>query len=368
MKTIYALLATVLTLLPSTICAAETAQARLFCYSLRLAEGSDSYGDTLDFSTIGGPPYNGELLPYSGNTWASGFALEIYAGYTTIYGTIYVNLPLGADANGNGFDDFFEVSQGVGTTTTSGSYSTSISSGTVSARWSRSAGSKTGNCVFNLDDDTFGNLGDYTIQFDILEYTGPLTYTPGTNTVSARINLTQTGNPANTLAGPIIFDKSSADRFNTLTNQPGTWTNAAMQTLTFDNEILSRDLSLLTNYYGYVYFGDGDPNTGGADYQLWVLSIDDTNDVNHNGIPDFSDDPQAVSPPNPPMLGLALGSTSLLLTIHGDAGHVHEVQQITSLSSTNWQTVLSTNLTSDPQVVSLPLPSGSSTFWRVIAQ
>ena len=90
-----------------------------------------------------------------------------------------------------------------------------------------------------------------TCPFTLLEYTGPLTYTPGSNTVSAAVSLTQTGNPANTLKGPIVFMKSSTDRFNTLTNQPGIWTNAALQTLSFDSEIFSRGIPTWpTNYVG----------------------------------------------------------------------------------------------------------------------
>ncbi len=346
MKTIYVLLATILALLPITSRAAQTAQVRLFCWSLHFAQGSDSYGDTLDFSTVGGPPYNGELLPYSGNKWASGFAMEILA-YTTVYGSFYVDLPPFTDANGNGFDDFFEVSQGVGTTTTSGSYDAGFTSGTVSARWSRSAGSKNGTCVFTLDDDTFGTLPNYTCQFELIEYTGPLTYTPGSNTVTATISLTQNGNPAKQMNGPIQFAKSTA---NLLTIQAGTWTNGASQTLAYYSEPFYRDTFLLTNYYGNFQFQDGDPSTAGTDYQYWELSIDDTNDADHDGIPDFSDDPQAVLPPSAPLLTLALDSTHLVLTIHGDVGHTNQVQQITSLSSGNWQTVLSTNMNANPLV------------------
>ena len=157
-------------------------------------------------------------------------------------------------------------------------------------------------------------MGILPVSFTLIEYTGPLTYTPGSNTVSAAVNLTQTGNPANTLHGPIVFAKSSTDRFNTLTNQPGVWTNASSQTLSFDNEIFSRDIPTWpTNYVGYVYFADGDPSTASPDYQLWVLSINDTNDANANGIPDFSDNPASVTPPRAPHLSLAPGSTNLLL-------------------------------------------------------
>jgi hypothetical protein len=346
--------------------AAETAHARLYCLSLHFQQGT-TYGGTLDLSTIGGPPYDGELMPYSGRTWASGLAL-VWSGMGDS-GTIYVNLPPAADANGNGFDDFFEVSQGLAATVPSGTYSTSTYfSGTVTATWSRSAGSKNGTCVLNLYDDLWGSLGNFTCPFELIEYTGPLTYTPGSNTVSASINLTQTGNATKTMQGPITFVKSTSDRFNTLTNQPGVWTNAALQILSFDSEIFSRGVPTWpTNYAGYVHFADGDPSTAAPDYQLWVLSLDDTNDANANGIPDFSDNP-TVALPRAPHLVLKAGLTNLLLTISGDVGHTNQIQEIGALTSTNWLTTQSFKLTNDPQVVSLTLPAGTVKFWRVVAQ
>jgi hypothetical protein len=49
-------------------------------------------------------------------------------------------------------------------------------------------------------------------------------------------------------------------------------------------------------------------------------------------------------------------------------GRVHEIQRLTDLSSTNWQPVQSIMLTNTPQTVSLTLPTGNSSFWRVRAQ
>ena len=64
---------------------------------------------------------------------------------------------------------------------------------------------------------------------------------------------------------------------------------------------------------------------------------------------------------------LTKGSGNLQLTISGDIGHVHQIQETTSLANPNWQPVQSVTLTSDPQVVTLALPSGPK-FWRVVAQ
>ncbi len=104
-------------LYPITNYGAETAQARLYCMSLRFQHGT-TYGGTLDLSSIGGPPYNGELYPISDGTWDSGLVLVWrqmgHSGY------IDVNLPPGVDANNNGYDDFFEVAQGVNNAVSSG--------------------------------------------------------------------------------------------------------------------------------------------------------------------------------------------------------------------------------------------------------
>ncbi len=352
-------------ILPLAAPGAQTAQARMWCLSLRFQQGADSFGDTLDLSTVAGTP-NGELAPYNGDTYGSGFALGLYSG-VSIYGTIYVNLPPYADANGNGFDDFFEVALAAGGTTT-GTYTTAIGGGTVTASWSRAAGSRDGSCVFDLKDNTYGDLGSYQDTFELIEYTGPLAYTPGSNTVNGAVALRQTGNAANQLQGPVQFVKVATNRFNLLVLQPGTWTNAAAQTLGYTNALFLRDVRWPTNYYGYLEFADGDPDTPAPDYLTWMLSIDDTNDINRNGIPDFSDDPSASQPPRAPLLRLTLGTTNLWLSISGDVGRVHEVQQTTALPATNWQAVLSLTLTNDPQMLSLPLPAGTPSFWRVRTQ
>ncbi len=357
--------------------ASETAHARLYCVSLQFQRATvhDSYGFqwTMDLTTLSSG-INGELSPYFLNAPYSHSAyLEIYSELfdENDSGAFTVDVPEVSDANGNGFPDFFEVSQGVTNLTANGEmYSDSFFSDTMfQATWNRAAGSATGTCTYQLPDPSnpFNSI-TFTHTFELLEYTGPLIYTPGSNTVAASINLSQTGDPANTLLGPVNFDKSTADHFNTLTNQPGVWTNAASQTLAFDGEIFSRDAAWPTNYYGYVYFTDGDPTTGDADYQLWMLSIDDASDADVDGIPDFSDDPDSVTPPLAPTLSLTPGQTNLWLTISDDIGHTNLIQETDSLTSTNWQTILSLTLTNNPQTVSLPLPAGQAGFWRALAQ
>ena len=79
MKQFFILLTAGWLLYPITNYSAETAQARLYCESLRFQQGT-TYGGTLDISTIGGSSYNGELMYDSGDTWYSGLVL-VWSGY-----------------------------------------------------------------------------------------------------------------------------------------------------------------------------------------------------------------------------------------------------------------------------------------------
>lgn len=349
-------------LAPGAAHGALTAHSRLVCYSLRFQQGSGPSGlYTLDLTTLA-YGLNGELSPLFG-VYSHWSYYELYLGFDTMSGTVNLDTPAFTDADGNGFDDFFEVSQGVAGAT-SGIYDDDfgIGGGTIQAQWNRAAGAKDGTCVLTLTDDTFGELGSFTHSFALLEYAGPLTYTPGSDAVTGSLALAQTGAPAFQMQGPFRFAKMATNRFDQLVLQPGVWTNAAAQSLVFTHQTFYRDLLWPTNYYGYVEFNDGHPDTGDADYQLWLLSIDDTNDSDHDGIPNFTDDPRR------PALKLSRGPANLWLAISGDPGFVHRIQAVTNVLSTNWQPVAALSLTNDPQSVSLPLPPGKLEFWRVLAE
>ncbi|HKS35864.1 MAG TPA: hypothetical protein VJW76_01655 [Verrucomicrobiae bacterium] len=367
MKSIISLVAGLLALSPFPVTAAQTAQATLFCFSLRFQQGSSTAGDfTLDLTTIDPPALpNGELAPAFGDpTHFSFFILEDQDLLISIFGVIDVDVPENTDANQNGFADFFETSQAV-SGTTSGTFATEAQdSGTVVATWSREAGAKDGNCDLRLRSQMFGDLGTFRHTFELLEYKGTLTYTPGTNRVACLVDLKQTGAPDNVLVGPMTFTKSPPDRFNVLGLQSGVWTNALSEPLSYDQDIFERDVGLKTNYWGFVDFADGDPSTTVDDYFTWMLSIDDMNDGDGDGIPDFSDDP-VTSIVKQPELGLSRGPTTFSLTVSGTTGRLHEIQEATSLSQTNWNTIQSVTLTNDPQVVSLPIPATGDRFWRV---
>jgi len=365
MKKFLIILSSALALWSGACFAGQTAQARFYCLSVHFdrGEGGASGWQTLDLTTLQDyGAINGELAPlFETYTHWSWFELYDELWELTYYGSLNVNKPAYKDANGNGFDDFYEVSQAVSATSSGVWQFEGSPTYTLSASWNRAAGSSVGTCVLNLS-----GYGSFTHTFRLLEYTGPLAYTPHLTTVTGRVDLVRTGNPEELFGGQVVFVKSPTNRFNLLELQPGAWTNASGQTLVYTNDFFTRESPWVTNYCGYVEFDDGDPNTpDDADYYLWVLSIDDMNDSDADGVPDFSDDP-VILPPRRPVLQLAKGTTNLLLQIGGDVGRLHQILEATSINATVWTTNRSLVLTNDPQTVSLPIPP-SPRFWRVRA-
>jgi len=76
---------------------------------------------------------------------------------------------------------------------------------------------------------------------------------------------------------------------------------------------------------------------------------------------------RTLASPRAPRLTVQLGTgNTVVFTLYGDVGHVHDIQQSASLSAPDWQTTYSLTLTSDPQVFRMPRPT-SNTFWRAVA-
>ena len=161
--------------------------------------------------------------------------------------------------------------------TTTGDYDASpFDRGTVKAIWSRAAGSKDGTCTLQMKSAMFGQLPDFVHAFEIIEFTGPLNYTPDTNKVSGTLTLTQTGDSTSLLAGPIGFTKSLTNRFDKLTLQHEVWTNASADMFKISNDVdffLNGQMEVRKRYDDYVNSGgevkgrrhaDHDPHDGVA--------------------------------------------------------------------------------------------------------
>jgi hypothetical protein len=346
----------------------------MVCLSLRLQRGiaNDMSGIrwTMDMTTLDFG-LNGEVAPhFAGPAYTNGAWVELREELfgETSQGIIAFDTPDFEDANGNGFADFFELSQAVPSRLAQGAYNIpGVGSRGFTATWYRDAGSAIGSCTYTIPSPFGGNLAFYH-QFELFEYSGPLDYTPGQTSISGSLPITN-ANSLSTLQGPVLFNKVSTDRFNQLILQSAFLTNASQQVQSlYTNSTFLRRAAQLTNYYGNVEFNDGDLSTVEDDYYTWLLSIDDLNDADNDGIPDFSDDLPGASPPRPPQLSLAIGPGNLLLTIRGDVGRLHHILQTGNPASGNWQTNVSLTLTNDPQTVSLPLPANTPKFWRALAQ
>ena len=347
----------------------QTAHATIVCKSLRFPPATAN-GEKLSITSDASfSEINNELAP----TWSS--SLPSYGSLFKLYdstgaavtGKIYFDTPPPVDANNDGFDDFLQVGQAVAPTTTQGEFSTAVDQGTVTANWSRDAGSSTGTCTVQMTGQTFGQLPAFTFTFELLTYTGTLRYTATTNSINGLLNLTNVESSSDVLTDLMTLIRvGGTNRFNELTLLPGALTNVGRQQLTYVFEDIGRDTDRLTNYYSYLDFADFDLTTSTSDYTDWMLSIDDLNDANANGIPDLSDDPVEVTP-LPPLLSLSASANRLLFRLNATVGQTYNLEEIVSLAATNWQNIASITVTNNPQTLSLPIPNTTTAFWRLRA-
>src|SRR5690242_5490698 len=125
--------------------ASESAQARLFCTSVRVLPGTTTSGqaNTLKISTDSSlVVINNELSPlYDPSVY---FRLEGPGFPNPLTGQFALDTPGFTDVNNDGFDDFFEVSQAVNSDSSDGFYTTSSDAGTLTAVWTRPAGAAAG--------------------------------------------------------------------------------------------------------------------------------------------------------------------------------------------------------------------------------
>jgi hypothetical protein len=353
---------------PST--QAGIAEVQLSNESVRMNPGACSCGFGLTWSisfstayTENPPLANGEFAPLPQPATYSHWSYLILEDPSMFASTTYAELNLPAtDANGNGTPDFFEVGQAIAAGS-SGAYAViwGPGYGQLIFQWTRSAGSRHGSCLLTMIDPLLGEMGPFTHTFELVEpYAGTLTYTAGTNRVAGTINLVQNGQASDPLTGSIALLKSETNRFNLLALAGGNWTN--------QTDVFAFGDCQLTRAPGHPTVYQGSLQNPGGTFRSWKLSIVDTNDVNANGIPDFSDDPGTVTLPRRPALSLSHAQTHLRLRVSGDIGRTHLVQEAAASNATTWITVQSLTLTNDPQFLNLPLPIASPTFWRVKAQ
>ncbi len=344
------------------------ATGSLWCASVRFNSGSDANNQyTSQFTTVNGFN-NGEFSPDQ-TLMSSPYYTYIYLADNWVemddFGRLSLNLPPFQDANQNGFHDFFEPSQaasGISSGTCNLNFNGVV---TAQASWSRDAGSPYGTCVIQLKKGPVPFL-TLTHGFELLEFKGPLTYIAGANGPVGAVHWVQTGSQDTIFEGQFNPVRVETNRFNQLILPAGAWTNLyTFQAWDFSVVELTRDPGWPTNYYGYVEFSDGSFTTGHPDYQYWLLSIDDLNDSDNDGIPDFSDD--VGSPVVQPVLSLAYtGGESLVVTVDGEAGKTYLLLECTGLGAT-WTT--NSTLTMSTPTQSVTIPKGTfPTFFRIKVQ
>jgi len=346
----------------------QTAAAHLFYGSLRMHKGKCSCGFGLNyylhFST-----YNTDDPSRANEVLAPLPAGSAYTHWSyliledpSMYGSstpVMLDVPK-LDANGDGIADIFETSQTIAAST-SGTYENDWGQQVISAVWNRGAGSTAGTCELTLRDSILGDMGPFHATFDIVEYAGQLKYTPGSNLVSATVSLVKQGDQSYEFQGALQLIKSPSDRFNELTYENFTWTHSINGDIPFGSGTLTRVPGSPNTYQTLLPLENGGESG-------WTLSIEDTNDADHNGIPDLSDDLPAPKLPRRPRLTVSLTPAELRLGIEGDVGHTHRIFEASSPNATAWTLTRTVSLSSDPQVISLPLPAGQPKFWKVDAQ
>jgi hypothetical protein len=346
----------------ATSAATNQARVSLHCLSLRFQPATaELLGQTytLEFTTANEQdPANGELTPYFTDSSTHACLYKLYTPDSPdepTSGELYLNIPDFVDANANGLNDFFEVSQAVSSTRTSGTTVDVLGQSALQTTWARAASSSKGTCILNLEN--YGLV--FTHTFELLEYDGQLNYTVTSTNVAGFVDLAQTNATTNTLNGPLAFTVVNTNRVDL---KAGSWTNAAKETLTYNqSENYVRNGN---QYSGFLDFADFDLLTSAVDYEQWFVLITDPNDADSNGIPDLSD----TAPTRPPSLSLRQDTNGLWLSVSGDVGRAYEVEQTVTLIQPQWTNVAAITLTNDPQVMKLSLPAEATQFWRARAR
>lgn len=342
------------------------ATLRIACLDLRFEGASGPGGTSLVLGTGGG---NGEVAYVNtSHDYASGFVLSQPG--LPISGTVRFDAPLGTDDNGNGFDDFYEVAQGVSNTTRNGVYETSdrFDEGTIRVRWSRPAGSRFGTCEFTMTSDTFGELPTFSLQFELYEYSGELFYDVLETSIRAEgVSLTQTGNPDATLDGLIVLSRSS--------DKPEAF--AALDSGTLFDES-NRPVAIGQNanplqrggnrYFSLMFVNDGRPETPTADFLTWIVDLTDENDADGDGIPDLTDGESIVVEPISPDLSIELTETLVRITVSGEAGRTYRIESASVVRPDLWTTDRSISLTETTATFEVERAGLTTSFWRAVVE
>ena len=338
--------------------------------------------NSLGLSSLGDGTINDELAFSDNETDPESHAAIAYlnlagGGGDPIPFNLFMGVPDLGDVDLNGLTDFFEVRRSVSNESTTGELnyddgSGSTLSGTVDTVWNRAAGSASGTVSLHLKIPDFGVDLTFLHRFEIIQYKGTLSYTNKPTGITASVQFLRLGLPSgqtNQITGPISLIRTNDYELGFTS---GTWHyvgTAGRGALSFESsEDIATSVSrtpIHGGYEGLIPFDNGVPtipSNGQGQYLLWWLDIFDSNDANHNGIPDLSDAPPGGS--ITPQLKLELADNQWNLTVTAAAGQTVTLYQATDLTNPIWKTNQTLTLTGLSQVIALPPPSGISSYFR----
>jgi hypothetical protein len=265
---------------------ANTANISGISYSVSIHEASSYIGNSFFecyFTTYDGDRYSVPLYDYSGGYYYYSQELKkvgslykmdyflIVDGYIDDYGEISINLG-STDTNSNGIDDFCELSLSSDNSVSGNWYSHDGTDGGLDGYMSRNANSHRGTYSLTAHDTYVGDLS-LSGDFYVGTVSGTFDYFEKEKTISITYSSTWSS-PAPSETLKTTYEIPDQDRIRV--NAKGI----------FPSTVFTRDGN---TYSAVVELTDGEPTTSWADYQKWLIHIEDTNDSDGDGIPDLSD-------------------------------------------------------------------------------
>ena len=194
----------------------------------------------------------------------------ISSGYIDDYGEISLDLN-SSDSNENGIDDVCEKSLYFNSSITGNWYSEDGASGAIGGTFNKNADLQEG--TYTLILYTSGGALNLSGVYYVGTLAGTITYNPSSHSVevnySTFFDIENVGESFSTTYAVIDANHIRLDA------------QGYFPTTTF-----TRNGSL---YSSIVTLTDGNPDTFWTDYETWYISIQDNNDTDDDGIPDFSD-------------------------------------------------------------------------------
>ena len=369
----------------SAVLRANQAVAYLASTSLRVHPGQvivSGKTNTLAFSSLDDGTVNDELAFSNSESDAASHAGTAYltlaaGGGNALSFDLFLDVPGLGDVNFNGLTDYAEVGLGFTNETTSGVLSYVDASGfsidgTLDAVWNRTAGQATGSVNIHVSLPSLNTDLTFVHEFEIFQYQGALSYTVQATSIPSTVSLLRLGLPpglSNQITGPIVLIRSNelelgytADVWHR--ESDGSLINLRLASSAFLGSAITRT-GLPGSYEGLLPFLNGFPeipSNGQGQYILWWLDLFDSNDANHNGIPDLNDPP--FVPPITPQLSTRLANGQLELTIQASPGQSVVLLQSPGLSTPSWTTNQVVTLSRSTVVIGLPLAGGTTSYFQ----